>query len=233
MGTSDQRTGNIPGPGALQSWPFRQGQRTALVELHGAHPGVLDQPDQGVAGPDAVRPSERSNRARGCRNKLLTDWARQRALQLSRWLPGRQIIFIGDSSFAVHELAHAVVRRATLISRLRLDANLFAPPAKRTSRTMGRPAQKGSALPKLKTLLSEPATRWTSILVSAWYGHASGKALEIISGIALWYRPGTPVLPIRWVLVRDPEAKRSPQAFFSTDITHEPADIIALYVRRW
>jgi hypothetical protein len=23
------------------------------------------------------------------------------------------------------------------------------------------------------------------------------------------------------------------EAFFSTDITHEPADIIALYVRRW
>ena len=138
-----------------------------------------------------LAPSERSNRGRGCRHKLLTDWARQGALQLSRWLPDRQIIFIGDSSFAVHELAHAIVRRATLISPLRLDANLFAPPAKRTSRTMGRPAQKGSALPKLKSLLSNPATRWTRIAVSAWYGHVSGKALDITSGVALWYRPGT------------------------------------------
>ena len=60
-----------------------------------------------------------------------------------------------------------------------------------------------------------------------------GEVLEITSEIALWYRPGTPVLPVRWVLVRDPDGKRSPQAFFSTDITHEPADIIALYVRRW
>ena len=180
-----------------------------------------------------LAPSERSNRRRGCRHKLLTDWARQGALQLSRWLPGRQIIFIGDSSFAVHELAHAIVRRATLISRLRLDANLFAPPPKRTASSLGRPAQKGPALPKLKTLLSNPATRWTRIFVSAWYGHAGGKALEITSGTALWYRPGTPVLPVRWVLVRDPDEKRDPQAFFSTDITIEPADIIALYVRRW
>jgi hypothetical protein len=180
-----------------------------------------------------LAPSERSNRQRGCRHKLLTDWARQGALQLSRWLPGRRVIFIGDSSFAVHELAHAITHRATLISRLRLDASLFAPPVKRTSRTMGRPAQKGLALPKLKTLLSNPATRWTKILVSAWYGHAHGKALEITSDIALWYRPGTPVLPVRWVLVRDPDGKRDPQAFFSTDITLEPADIIALYVRRW
>jgi hypothetical protein len=180
-----------------------------------------------------LAPSERSNRQRGRRHKLLTDWARQGALQLSRWLPGRRVIFIGDSSFAVHELAHAITRRATLISRLRLDASLFAPPAKRTSRTMGRPAQKGPALPKLKTLLSNPATIWTRILVSAWYGHVEGKALEITSDIALWYRPGTPVLPVRWVLVRDPDARRDPQAFFSTDIALEPKDIIALYVRRW
>jgi hypothetical protein len=180
-----------------------------------------------------LAPSERSNRHRGCRHKLLTDWARQGALQLSRWLPGRRIIFIGDSSFAVHELAHAIYRRATLISRLRLDASLFAPPSKRTSQTRGRPAQKGPALPKLKTLLSNPATSWTRIIVSAWYGHAGGKTLEITSDTALWYRTGTPVLPVRWVLVRDPDGKRDPQAFFSTDITLEPADIIALYVRRW
>ena len=35
------------------------------------------------------------------------------------------------------------------------------------------------------------------------------------------------------ILVRDPDGKRDPQAFFSTDITLEPAEIIALYVRRW
>lgn len=40
-------------------------------------------------------------------------------------------------------------------------------------------------------------------------------------------------MPIRWVLVRDPEGKRTPQAFFSTDTTLEPAEIIALFVRRW
>jgi hypothetical protein len=124
-------------------------------------------------------------------------------------------------------------RRVTLTSRLRLDANLFAPPPMRTPTSRGRPAQKGSQLAKLKTLLSNPTTSWTRIFVSAWYGHASGKALEITSGVALWYRLGTPVLPVRWVLVRDPDETRDPQAFFSTDITIEPADIIALYVRRW
>lgn len=180
-----------------------------------------------------LAPSERSNLQRGHRHKLLTDWARQGALQLCRWLPGRQIIFVGDSSFAVHELAHAITPRADLISRLRLDASLYASPEKRTPRTMGRPAQKGSPLPKLKTLLDKPDTAWSRIIVSAWYGHANGKELDVTSGTALWYRPGTPVLPIRWVLVRDPEGRRAPQAFFSTDVAIEPVEIIALFVRRW
>ena len=35
------------------------------------------------------------------------------------------------------------------------------------------------------------------------------------------------------MLVRDPEGRRTPQAFFSTDTTLDPADIIALFVRRW
>jgi hypothetical protein len=34
-------------------------------------------------------------------------------------------------------------------------------------------------------------------------------------------------------LIRDPEGRREPQAFFSTDVTLEPAQIIAFFVRRW
>lgn len=40
-------------------------------------------------------------------------------------------------------------------------------------------------------------------------------------------------MPTRWVLVRDPEGKRAPQAFFSTGTSLEPSQIIALFVRRW
>jgi hypothetical protein len=69
--------------------------------------------------------------------------------------------------------------------------------------------------------------------VSSWNGRKQEKTLKITSDTALWYRPGTPPRPIRWVLVRDSEGKRNPQAFFSTDIARAPADIIALFVRRW
>ncbi|CUH40780.1 hypothetical protein JSE7799_03516 [Jannaschia seosinensis] len=108
-----------------------------------------------------LAPSQRSNLHRGRRHKLLTDWARQGALQLCRWLPDRDIVFVGDSSFAVHELAHAITGRATLISRLRLDANLFAPPPERNARSVGRPAQKGPPLPKLKPCFQIPLRHGT------------------------------------------------------------------------
>ncbi|MEQ1409875.1 transposase, partial [Neorhizobium sp. Rsf11] len=85
-------------------------------------------------------PSERYDKNRGRNHKLLTDWARQGVLQLCRWLPGCDIIFVGDSSFAVHTLAAALPDRATLITRLRLDASLFAPPDPRHEHTLGRPA---------------------------------------------------------------------------------------------
>ncbi len=123
--------------------------------------------------------------------------------------------------------------RATLISRLRLDASLFAPPAGRTARIQGRPAQKGAPLPKLSALLADPATCWERITVLTWYGRQIEKPLEIITWIALWYRRGTPPQPIRWVLVRDRAGKRAPQAFFSTDTALAPAEIIAILVRRW
>ena len=72
-----------------------------------------------------LAPSERYASERGLRHKKLTDWARQGALQTIRWLPDRKVIFVGDSSFGTHELANSIGQHGTLISRLRLDANLF------------------------------------------------------------------------------------------------------------
>mgnify|MGYP003871665017 CR=1 FL=1 len=180
-----------------------------------------------------LAPSERSNVKQRQRHKRLTDWARQDMLQIARWLPERQVIFVGDSSFAVHELVHGLGDRATLISRLRLDASLFALPAKRHAHTMGRPAQKGQVLPKLASRVDDPDSNWHSIEVSHWYGGVQGKPLEILSDTALWYRRGTPPKLIRWVLVRDREGRRAPQAFFCTDTAMDPTDIIACFVRRW
>src|SRR5215218_4511532 len=85
-----------------------------------------------------LAPSERYARGRGGSHTRLTDWGREMLLQLARSLPDRRIVAVADSSFAVLELLDATRRRVCVVTRLRLDARLFAPPP-RTPRTIGRP----------------------------------------------------------------------------------------------
>src|SRR4051794_18625605 len=88
----------------------------------------------------ALAPSERYCRERGRRHKKLTDWARQLALQARRWLPGREVVLLGDGSFAALELLAALARHGLVcITRLRLDAALYEPAPPRRPGTVGRP----------------------------------------------------------------------------------------------
>jgi len=178
-----------------------------------------------------LAPSQRHDDSKGKRHKSLADWARQGILQIKRWLPNRLIVVVADSTFAAIELIAAVRRHACFVTRLRLDANLFEPPPpRRTGR--GRPAKKGRKLPKLAAVLADPATLWTSLVMPTWYGDKRCR-LEFVTGTAIWYHPGLPPLPIRWVLVRDPAGIRKPQAFLCTDLNATPATILGWYVQRW
>jgi DDE superfamily endonuclease len=179
-----------------------------------------------------LAPSERSARERGGRHKRLTDWARQALLQVARWLPDRRIVVVADSSFAVLELLDAARRRVCVVTRLRLDARLFAPPPPRTPRTVGRPRLVGERLPTLARRLGDRRTRWRRLVVPGWYGGAD-RLVEACSGTALWHHPGLPVVPLRWVLVRDPLGEFRPQAFLCTDPEAEPVHMLAWFVRRW
>jgi hypothetical protein len=179
-----------------------------------------------------LAPSQRANAERGRRHKPLTRWAIQAILQIRRWLPGRAITIVGDSSFASLELIAAVRRYVRLITRLRLDANLFAPPPSRRPGQRGPKACKGQRLAKLTAVLANPATRWTRVWVSEWYGD-EGRILEIGSGTAVWYHAGLAPAPIRWVLVRDPAGRREPQAFLSTELDDKPEAILGRFVWRW
>jgi hypothetical protein len=179
-----------------------------------------------------LAPSERHCREHGRRPKRLTDWARQALLQLARWLPGRRIVVVADSSFAVLELLDAVRRRMVVVTRLRLDARLFDPPPPRTPRTIGRPRVVGARLPTLAQRLGDAGTPWRRIVVAGWYGGA-GRLVEACSGTALWHHPGLPVVPLRWVLVRDPLGEFRPQAFLCTDLAAEPVEVLSWFVRRW
>jgi DDE superfamily endonuclease len=163
--------------------------------------------------------------------KTLLDWARQAVLQISRWLPDRRIVLVADSAFAAVEFLAAVRPHVCVITRLRLDANLFAfPPHKPKGR--GRPPVKGKRLKKLTAILKDTKITWQRYQVSLWYGQTN-RLVAITSGTALWYRSGVPPVPIRWIIVRDPTGELSPQAFLATDLNASPRDILAWFVTRW
>src|SRR5262245_39496398 len=71
-----------------------------------------------------------------------------RPLQIHRWLPDRYVVLVADSAFAAIEFLAAVCNCVCVVTRLRLDANLFDfPPAKHKGR--GRKPIKGKPQKKL------------------------------------------------------------------------------------
>lgn len=179
-----------------------------------------------------LAPSERYAQNQGKKHKKLTDWARQMLLQVKRWLPDREIIAVGDSSYAVLELLATVRDQLTFITRLRLDAALYEPAPPRELGKPGRSRKKGKRLPTLDQCLNDPCLKWQTAIISQWYGKKQ-RLVEIATGTAIWYHSGKPVVPIRWVLIRDPEGKLGPIALLSTDQQLSPEQIVTYFVRRW
>lgn len=179
-----------------------------------------------------LAPSARWSEANGKHHKTLTTWARQAILQTKRWLPDRHLVFVADSGFAALDLLAAVRHHVCMVTRLRLDANLFRPAPKRRPGQRGRTPLKGPALPKLRAVLTSKRTIWTSVVAQQWY-NAQQRSLEVATGTALWYHSGIAPVPIRWVLVRDPSGEHEPAAFLSTDLEAQPATILGWFVSRW
>jgi len=182
-----------------------------------------------------LAPSARYHAERGLPHKTLADWASQMVSQLRRWLPERSIVLVADSSYAVLAfLRHCptLARPVIVITRLRLDARLFAPAPERKPGTKGRPRTKGARLPSLKELVFSPDTRWQRVIVPRWYSQGE-REVEIVSATALWQTPGQPPLPIRWVLLRDPQGEFNPQALLCTELSADPGQIISWFVLRW
>src|SRR6266699_986887 len=96
-----------------------------------------------------LAPSERYNQQHRRRHKTLTDWGRQMIRQLRRWLPGRMLVVVADSTYAALELlacAARMIEPVVIVTRLRLDAALYDP----------APVRKAG-------------TRWQRVTVT-WYG---------------------------------------------------------------
>lgn len=182
----------------------------------------------------ALAPSQRYHQKKGRRHQKLTQRASQLLAQVRRWCPERELMVVADSQYAVLELLAwglSLVCRIFFITPLRLDAALYAPAPKVDPHRLGRHRVKGDRLPRLDALLKDPKTKWTRRTL-CWYSQ-SKRPIEYCSSTAVWYRSGLPVVPIRWVLVRDPQGILDPQAFLCTDPKLSAPAILLQYMHRW
>lgn len=182
----------------------------------------------------ALCPSERYYAEQGRQHQKLTERAWQVIALVARWWPERALVFVTDSSFAVFVLLDQVSRlkNVSVLTRLRLDAQLydFAPP--RQAGQPGRPRRKGARRPSPQQRLADPTTPWKKVKIENWYGGGE-REVEVYSETCLWGTTGKPYVPLRWVLVRDPLGAFEPQAFLSTQMQHTPEQILTWFVRRW
>jgi Transposase DDE domain. len=182
-----------------------------------------------------LAPSQRSNEAAGKPHKTTIDWTIQMLRVVGHWLGERGWILIGDGGYACVRLALACGNAGApvrLISRLRLDAQLYDFPTPRPPGRRGRKPQKGRRKrTALKDRIEEAKRRGKEVMLT-WYG-GERKWMCLLSGHCLWHTPGFPPVPIRWVLVVDPQGKSRPEAFFSTDQTLAPQKIVEYYLLRW
>jgi DDE superfamily endonuclease len=99
-----------------------------------------------------LAPSERFYAGKLRAPKTLLDCARQAALQIRRWLPGRALVVVADGAFAALEFLAALRPHACVITRLRLDASLFDPAPPRP------PGRRGGSQPEGGRVVSQGAS---------------------------------------------------------------------------
>jgi len=177
------------------------------------------------------RPEE-LNRTEGRRHKTPAHLARQLIAVLIHWFPERKFVFLGDGGYASHDLAmfcYRHQRHATLISRFRGDANLYAPAPPKRKDQKGRSRIKGHKLPMPQEVV---ASGQLSPATVSWYG-GTDRRVELISETGQWYRIGKGVVPIRWVFVHHVEGTHQDEYLYTTDTSLSADQIASWFTTRW
>ena len=180
----------------------------------------------------ALQPSTKSNKLAKRKHKTTIKWTSQMVIQLVRWLKNVPIILVGDGGFACGELAWLCLKlKVNLITRLKMNARLYNFPPVDKPGKRGRKKTKGTKLYSFKEMIEMPDLDWKEFIAEG-YGNKS-KKLKYISNVSLWGVDGCHPVPIRWVLVVDPEGELDPIPLMSTDFNMSAQKIITFFIQRW
>jgi hypothetical protein len=149
-------------------------------------------------------------------------------------LPDRPIRSLADGGYATKDYVRQLPKSVHVVGRFPIDAKLYQLPPKPPAKQRGAPRKKGDLIGSPK-LLAQTAKGWSP--------HPSEAGAEIQAWCGLWHS----VLPgrlLRVVVLRraanrctkQPGQRKPPpalEAFFTTDLTLSPLDILNEYSDRW
>src|SRR5437879_538314 len=153
---------------------------------------------------------------------------REMVALVAQWAGERTVYLVVDSAYAGRTVLEDRPPNVHVISRLRWDAALYAPPPPRRPGQKGRPRRRGDRLPALQQRIAR-CRHWTALPL-VLYGRAVTRRVLTLG--ALWYGD------LRWrlggiVVVRDPSRRRHDEAFFCTDLGRDAAFVLQTYAARW
>lgn len=155
----------------------------------------------------------------------LIELAAQMINEVRQWLAERPFRVVADGFYAA--LAGKDMGAVTIISRIRRDANLYDLPLKRRKKRRGRPRKRGKKLAKLQKMAAH-VQNWRTVTF-----RRRGETVKrlVYTRVVLWYAVSRK--PILLVISRDPTGKEKDDFFFTTDVTMDPAEVLACYADRW
>lgn len=152
-------------------------------------------------------------------------------------LPTRPLRVEGDGEFATQAFLHNLPPRVEVVGRFLITSKLYQAPPKPAKKRRGAPRKKGDLIGSPKTLAQRP---------TGWTPHPTEAGALVQSWCGIWHS----VLPgriIRVVVVRRPHLEKCQQAkgkhafgrhkpleaFFSTDVSLSPEQVLNAYQERW
>jgi hypothetical protein len=158
-----------------------------------------------------------------------TQLAREMVELLAQWLPkGRTLYLTGDREYACRTVLRDLDAAIQFTGPMPMDALLYGPVPKYSG--VGRPRVHGKRLASPEQRAQASTSKWKRTRVHL-YG---GKLTEIMtqSWTCLWYT-ATGQRLVRVVLTRDPRGNCQDRAFFSTDHSATPDEILQRFAGRW
>jgi hypothetical protein len=212
--------------------PFGSGRGFALPVLFRLYVSAKRGGERQRAGQTQTRTGPRLQAARTAhaeqRHATKLELLREMVALVAQWAGQRSVYLVVDSAYAGRTVLEDRPPNVQVVSRLRLDAALYARPPRRRPGQKGRPRRRGHRLPALQQLIAQ-RRHWTTLPL-VLYGRAVTPRMMTFT--AVWYG-ALRAQPVRIVVVRDPSGRRRDEAFFCTDLGRDAAFVLQTYAQRW